>query len=169
MSHTLLLTADQFKSLGLRLYGAAPSLLERVFPASTSKNGPSDEIFDLMGYALPPGTIVATQAWSMHRDPSVFPSPETFLPERWLEGNGTSEEDLVTMSAYMMPFGTGSRICGGQNLAQMMIKVVLAAFVKSFDIAAPAETNERSMEIKDSFVRASSFFFLAGIVLTIFR
>lgn len=149
---------DSFKSIGLRVYGAAPSLLERVVPASTSKNGPSDEIFDLMGYALPPGTIVATQAWSMHRDPSVFPSPETFLPERWLNGNGTSEEDLATMSAYMMPFGTGSRICGGQNLAQMMIKVVLAAFVKSFDIAAPAETNERSMEIKDSFVRIISFF-----------
>ncbi|KJA17738.1 hypothetical protein HYPSUDRAFT_57557 [Hypholoma sublateritium FD-334 SS-4] len=141
-----------FLKEGLRVYGAAPSLLERVVPASTSKNGPSDEIFDLMGYALPPGTIVATQAWSMHRDPSVFPSPETFLPERWLKGNGTSEEDLATMSAYMMPFGTGSRICGGQNLAQMMIKVVLAAFVKNFDIVAPAETNERSMEIKDSFV-----------------
>lgn len=38
-----------------------------------------------MGYALPPGTIVSTQAWSMHRDTSVFPSPDTFLPDRWLE------------------------------------------------------------------------------------
>ncbi len=169
ISHTFEPTVDHFKILGLRLYGAAPSLLERVVPASTSKSGPSDEIFDLMGYALPPGTIVATQAWSMHRDPSVFPSPETFLPERWLKGNGTSDEDLVTMSAYMMPFGTGSRICGGQNLAQIMIKVVLAAFVKSFDVVAPTETNERSMEIKDSFVRDSSIPDFVSVVLTNFQ
>ncbi|KAF8178037.1 cytochrome P450 [Pholiota molesta] len=141
-----------FMKEGLRVYSAAPSLLERVVPGSTSKNGGSDEIFDLMGYALPPGTVVATQAWSMHRDPSVFPSPETFLPERWLEGSSTSTEDLCTMSAYMMPFGTGSRICGGQNLAQMMLRLCIAAFVKNFDVVAPAETNERSMEIKDSFV-----------------
>jgi hypothetical protein len=49
-------------TLGLRLYSAAPSLLERVVHASTSKNGILDEIFDLMGYAVPLGTIVSTQA-----------------------------------------------------------------------------------------------------------
>jgi hypothetical protein len=48
---------------GLRLYGAAPSLLERVVPVSASQSGVVPEAFDLMGYELPPGTIVATQAW----------------------------------------------------------------------------------------------------------
>jgi len=48
---------------GLRLYGAAPSLLERVVPSATSQNAATNEAFDLMGYELPPGTIVATQAW----------------------------------------------------------------------------------------------------------
>lgn len=82
--------------LGLRLYGAAPSLLERVVP-STSPSG-LDDAFDLMGYAVPPGTIVSTQAWSMHRDPSVFPSPETFLPERWLASEGVDgEEERLAM------------------------------------------------------------------------
>lgn len=102
-----------------------------------------------MGYALPPGTVVSTQAWSMHRDQSVFPSPDTFLPERWLE---SSLDDLVNMNQHMMPFGTGTRVCGGQNLAQVMLRVAIAAVIKNFNIAAPAETNERSMEIKDSFV-----------------
>jgi hypothetical protein len=125
--------------------------LERVVPSSTAKNGARDEIFDLMGYALPPGTVVSTQAWSMHRDSTVFPSPETFLPERWLEG---SQAELANMNQHMMPFGTGSRVCGGQNLAQVMLRVAIAAIVKNFTIAAPAETNERSMEIKDSFVSA---------------
>ena len=139
-----------FIFLGLRLYTAVPSLLERVVPTSTSKNGGSDEVYDMMGYALPPGTIVATQAWSMHREPSVFPSPETFLPERWLE---SSSDHLLTMAAHMMPFGTGSRVCGGQNLAQVMLRVAVASFTRNFDIATPPETNDRSMNIKDSFVR----------------
>lgn len=107
-----------------------------------------------MGYALPPGTVVATQAWSMHRDASVFPSPDTFLPERWLESASTSPEDLTLMAQHMMPFGTGSRVCGGQNLAQVMLRLAVAAIARNFDVAAPAETNERSMEIRDSFVSA---------------
>lgn len=76
---------------GLRLYGAVPSLLERVVPSRTSASK-VDEDFDMMGYALPPGTIVATQAWTMHRDPELFSSPETFLPERWLPVNGSKAE-----------------------------------------------------------------------------
>ncbi|KXN88975.1 hypothetical protein AN958_06437 [Leucoagaricus sp. SymC.cos] len=140
---------NAFIKEGLRVYTAAPSLLERVVPNSTAKNGARDEIFDLMGYALPPGTVVSTQAWSMHRDPSVFPSPDAFLPERWLE---CSQTELTNMNQHMMPFGTGTRVCGGQNLAQVVLRVALAGVVKNFTIAAPAETNERSMEIKDSFV-----------------
>ncbi|KAF8165928.1 cytochrome P450 [Crassisporium funariophilum] len=141
-----------FLKEGLRLYTAVPSLLERVVPASTSKNGASDEVYDMMGYALPPGTVVATQAWSMHRDPSIFPSPDTFLPERWLESASTTPEDLLRMAAHMIPFGSGARICGGQNLAQMMLRIAIAAFSRNFNISAPAETHERSMDIKDSFV-----------------
>jgi cytochrome P450 len=89
----------------------------------------------------------------MHRNPSVFPSPNTFMPERWLETEVPgSAERLSRMMQYMMPFGYGTRVCGGQNVAQMMMKIVIAAVVRNFDVAAPVETNEQSMEIKDSFV-----------------
>ncbi|KAF8901790.1 cytochrome P450 [Mucidula mucida] len=142
---------NAFIKEGLRVYSAAPSLLERVVPTSISKFGPGNEAFDLMGFALPPGTVVATQAWSMHRNPAVFPSPDTFLPDRWLD-DAVPAESLAVMNQHFMPFGTGSRVCGGQNLAQAMMKVVVAAVARNFDIEAPAETNERSMEIKDSFV-----------------
>lgn len=135
---------------GLRLYGAVPSLLERVVPSSSIKTS-VPEAFDLMGYALPPGTVVATQAWSVHRDPTVFPAPETFFPERWLE-TGDNKEQLEVMNRHMMPFGTGSRVCGGQNLAQMVLRIVIAAIVRNFDLLSPLETTEKSMEIRDSFV-----------------
>ena len=142
-------------SLGLRVYGAAPSLLERVVPDSTSKNGMFSDAFDLMGFALPPGTIVATQGWSMHRDASVFPFPDAFLPERWLD-DGKNMEELTKMAQHMMPLGVGARVCGGQNLALIILRVVVSAIVRNFNIVAPAETTEKSMEMRDSFVRIIS-------------
>ncbi|KAG6824957.1 hypothetical protein H0H92_005314 [Tricholoma furcatifolium] len=142
---------NAFIKEGFRLYSAVPSILERVVPASNSNNGMSDGLFDLMGYGIPAGTIVGTQAWSMHRDVTVFASPETFLPERWLKTTN-STETLARMNYHMMPFGTGSRVCGGQNFAQVIVRVIVAAMVRNFDIVAPPETNERSMTIKDSFV-----------------
>lgn len=144
----------------MRIYGSGPSLLERVIPATTiGKNDSVVDGYGLMGHLLPPNTIVATQAWSMHRDPTIFPSPETFLPDRWLE-TADNAEQLTLMSQYMMPFGVGTRMCGGQNLAQIMIRVVLTSVVRNFNIVAPPETNEKSMDIRDAFVGSFSSLFI---------
>lgn len=138
--------------IGLRVYTAAPSLLERVVPSFSEKLGSPDGDFDLMGYPVPAGTIVATQAWSMHRIASVFTAPDSFSPERWLESS-TKPDQLVKMHQYLISFGTGSRVCGGQNLAQVIMRVVLSTICRNFTIITPPETNEKSMEMKDSFVR----------------
>lgn len=54
-------------------------------------------------------TIVGAQNYSIHRDPNVFPDPESFLPERWL-GDDTSRQ-----RAAFNGFGTGSRACIGRK------------------------------------------------------
>lgn len=51
----------------LRLYGAAPGMLPRTVP-----NGG----VDVGGYYLPQGATVSTHAYSMHRNPVLFPNPE---------------------------------------------------------------------------------------------
>jgi cytochrome P450 len=50
----------------LRLYGAAPGALPRVVPAEGA---------NINGHLLPKGTTVSTQAYTMHREPSIFPEP----------------------------------------------------------------------------------------------
>ena len=130
------------------MYGAAPSLLERVVPASTNT---VNDNFDLLGYGLPPGTVIGTQSWSSHRDSVIFPSPDTFLPDRWLETH-TSASQLSLMHQHLMPFGAGGRLCGGQNLAHLTLRVVIATVVRNFDIVSPPETNDASMSTKDAFV-----------------
>lgn len=62
------------------------------------------------------------------------------------------------MHQHMMPFGVGTRVCGGQNLAQMMLRIVIAALVRNFNVIAnSAETNERTMEMRDAFVSRPYF------------
>jgi cytochrome P450 len=119
-----------------------------VVPVSTNT---VNDNFDLLGYGLPPGTVVGTQSWSSHRDGVIFPSPDTFLPDRWLETH-TDPSQLTLMHQHLMPFGAGSRLCGGQNLAHLVIRVVIAAVVRNFDIVSPPETNDVSMSTRDAFV-----------------
>lgn len=50
----------------MRLYGAAPGMLPRVVPAGG---------VDMGGYFISQGSTVTTHAYSMHRDPEMFPDP----------------------------------------------------------------------------------------------
>lgn len=138
--------------VGLRLYSAGPSLLERVVPSvdTDPTSASTSEGYNLLGFNLPPGTIIGTQAWSLHRDSSVFPSPDEFIPERWLAG--LADERIAKMHQYMMPFGTGTRMCGGRNLALMLLRIVTIRIVRNFEVIAPKGTDEHSMEVMDSFV-----------------
>jgi cytochrome P450 len=77
----------------LRLHCAAPSALPRVVPADG---------VEFLGFALPGGTIVSTQAYTLHRNPEIFPDPETFEPNRWAASTREMKDSY-------MPFGGGSR------------------------------------------------------------
>ena len=58
-----------------------------------------------------------------------------------------------SMAQHLIPFGVGTRLCGGQNLVQIMLRVIIAVIVKNFNISANLdETNEQTMEIRDAFV-----------------
>ena len=77
----------------LRLYPAVPGALPRAVPREGAT---------LAGKRLPGGVTVSTQAYSLHRDPALFPEPEQFEPDRWAEPS-------KDMKAAFMPFGGGSR------------------------------------------------------------
>lgn len=120
---------------GLRKYAAAPSHLERVVPPEGAT---------MHSYYLPAGTIIGTQIYSLHRNENVFPQPEEFLPERWLPGNETED-----MRRHYMPFGLGSRICMGQYVAMMEMRLALVALVRHYQLVVPKGFDYGSMEMKD--------------------
>jgi cytochrome P450 len=78
----------------------------------------------LAGLDLPAGATVASCAVVIHRRPDLYERPETFLPERFLEGKPPA-------GAYL-PFGGGVRRCVGAAFAQFEARLVLEAVARRF-------------------------------------
>ncbi|KAK3934316.1 cytochrome p450 [Diplogelasinospora grovesii] len=75
-------------------------------------------------YTIPPGVPVGMSAYLMHSDPSVFPLPDQFMPERWI-----GEIDPA-MNRNYVPFCRGSRNCLGMNLAMAEMSLILAVLYR---------------------------------------
>ncbi|KAB5533449.1 cytochrome P450 [Coniochaeta sp. 2T2.1] len=101
----------------LRLYGAAPGALPRVVPAKGA---------DFSGHHIPGGTVVSTQAFSLHRDPTLFPNPSRFDGYRFFDKSTLTDSQKTALA----PFGAGSRICLGIHLAWMELRLGAALFFR---------------------------------------
>ena len=63
-------------------------------------------------------------------DPAIYPEPDVFKPERFLNPDGTSRDDPTLISA----FGYGKRICPGRHFAEATLYIVVASVLSVFDI-----------------------------------
>lgn len=79
------------------------------------------EPVDLGGYRLPAGVTVAPVIYLVHRRPELYPEPDKFRPERFMEADFSHSEYL--------PFGGGTRRCLGMHLAMYELKLLLARIV----------------------------------------
>ena len=78
---------------------------------------------ELGGYRVKKGYTIFMSQWVSHRDPRYFgPDPESFRPERWLDGLA---KRLPKYAYY--PFGGGPRVCIGNTFALMEAAILLAA------------------------------------------
>jgi cytochrome P450 len=64
-------------------------------------------------------------------DPEIYPDPEEFKPERFLNEDGSVRDD-PTLS---LAFGVGKRICPGRHLAEAMIFIVASSVLSVFNVA----------------------------------
>lgn len=63
------------------------------------------------GFFVPDGSVVSSQAYFVHRiNAEVFPDPDTFDPDRWLEAEGDTEH-----RRHMFAFSYGGRGCVGKQ------------------------------------------------------
>ncbi len=86
-------------------------------------------------YTFPRGWTLMPCIYLIHQDPEVFPEPDRFRPERFLE-------DPKPSSRVWVPFGAGARHCVGSHLALMTIKSVIRVVLSRTMIEADSDQPE---------------------------
>ncbi len=93
------------------------------------------EPVEIGGYELPAGVSVTPSVYLVHRNPEIYPDPEAFKPERFL--------DNPPGTYTWIPFGGGVRRCLGASFAQFEMAVVLKELVKRRQIRPADPRPER--------------------------
>jgi cytochrome P450 family 135 len=93
------------------------------------------ESVEIGGYEIPAGAAITPSIHLVHRNPAIYPEPDRFLPERFLE---------TPPGTYTwIPFGGGVRRCLGAAFAQFEMAVVLRELVKRHQVRPAEPASER--------------------------
>ncbi|KAF9235265.1 cytochrome P450 [Melanogaster broomeanus] len=113
-----------------------------VGPLSVPHAAVNDDIYD--GYHIPKGATIITNLWSMAHDESKYPKPFEFIPERFLNPDGTLTSDDVLHTT----FGFGRRICVGRHFADVTLWSAMSTILALFKLSVPKDEdgNEVSLE-----------------------
>jgi cytochrome P450 len=89
----------------------------------------------LEGHEVPAGWLVAPVIPLVHTDPGAYPDPDSFRPERFLDGQRPP--------GSWIPFGGGRRLCLGIQLALLEMRVVLAEVLRRISLQPVHPAPER--------------------------
>jgi cytochrome P450 len=97
--------------------------------------------FELAGYTIPAGEAIRPSLSLLHARADLYPEPDRFRPERFLERQFSPFE--------FIPFGGGARRCLGAAFALHEMKVVLGTLLRGRRLrladAAPVEEVRRGL------------------------
>ena len=86
-----------------------------------------DEVIE--GYEVPKGTMLVTLLSNEGINARLFPDPQAFKPQRWLN---LSDKTRKQYAAELMPFGFGARLCPGRQLSFVEMKLALIELLRRF-------------------------------------
>ncbi|MGI8726450.1 MAG: cytochrome P450, partial [Solirubrobacterales bacterium] len=109
----------------------------RLRPVIALVNRTIKEPFEISGYTLPVGAKVAPCIHLVHRRGDIYPDPEAFRPERFLE--------QAPGTYTWIPFGGGVRRCIGAAFAQFEMEIVLRELVRRWEITPTRAADERNL------------------------
>jgi cytochrome P450 len=108
--------------------------VQRMRPVITFAGRFTMKPFEVGGHRLPPGILIGLSASLTHYDPELFPQPDRFLPERFL--------DKQPGTYSWIPFGGGIRRCIGATFAHMETDVVLRTLLERMKLEPTGEPDE---------------------------
>ncbi|KAG8752266.1 hypothetical protein FRC12_012051 [Ceratobasidium sp. 428] len=93
----------------------------------------ASEDLQVRGYKIKKGTTIEANIWALMHEPSTYPDPHTFNPDRFLKQNPNTDPRRFL-------FGFGRRVCPGQHVANNGAFTMCAAFMSVFNIVAGEDT-----------------------------
>lgn len=109
----------------------------RIRPIVTDVVRPLLRPLRIAGHDVPAGHSIIVFLQAILTDPAVFPEPERFRPERFLEQRYSASEFL--------PFGGGHRRCLGAAFAENELRLVLGTLVTEWDLELTSTGPERAV------------------------
>ncbi|EIW84293.1 cytochrome P450 [Coniophora puteana RWD-64-598 SS2] len=97
-----------------------------IVPMSISHSALEDDIYE--GMLIPKGATIIPNVWALSRNEEKYPSPERFLPERFLTETGEIKDEN-----FDLVFGFGRRICPGRHLADASLWISIACILALFN------------------------------------
>lgn len=83
---------------------------------------------EVRGYPIPAGSSVVMSQAVTHFHPEFWERPRDFWPERFLS------PDCPRHRLAYFPFGGGPRLCVGNNMAGLQLKLMMACFFKELTV-----------------------------------
>ncbi|ERF72716.1 hypothetical protein EPUS_04769 [Endocarpon pusillum Z07020] len=123
----------------LRLGSPVSGRLPRIDPNSPITYG---------DHTLPAGTAISMTLRDIHYDPSIYPDPRSFNPDRWLEDTDRARK---LHEHFLVPFGKGARSCIGNNLALAGMYAILGNMFRKFEAIELFETTADDFEMAYDF------------------
>jgi cytochrome P450 family 135 len=107
----------------------------RLRPVVTAVGRHLTAPLEIGGHLLPAGVSINPSIYLLHRRPDLYPEPEAFRPERFLDNPpGTYQ---------WIPFGGGVRRCLGASFALFEMKIVLQTILDRVSLVPQHDSDER--------------------------
>ena len=99
----------------------------RMYPPATRLERVANNDYEFEGIKIKKGQVIAVSIYAMHHDPTIYPNPDQFDPNRFSEENKKTRD-----SASYLPFGAGPRNCIGMRFAVIEMKLLLASILSKY-------------------------------------
>ena len=119
-----------------------------------------DRSLKFQNWIIPPGVSTGMTPYMTHMNPDIFPDPQEFRPERWLQND--------SLKRFYWPFGKGTRSCSGMNVVYAEMRLALAALFRRFELRL-FETTRADVDIVHDFIGGFPRSDSKGVRVTVHR
>ncbi|KAJ3679497.1 hypothetical protein LUZ60_017508 [Juncus effusus] len=121
----------------IRMHPVTPFIVPRVI---------MEDGVQVRGFDVPKDARVIINAWAIGHDPMVWPEPDVYKPERFLE----TGESVRKTKHELISFGLGRRGCPGMPLALRVVPFVLALMIHEFDWSLPDGMKPEDLDLTET-------------------